>query len=150
MRAKHCQQASATLRVERKGVGSLVINWPEGSQHPWAQYYSEKVDTESADRPGAMLALRRILTWFRKDKKANFARYKDLVDNVAVGENPFRQRMLQFLRQRNIILDNAPLYVLNTNLAQQVGINWMDLRSGKLTPEVIPFLDEFLQFRPGL
>jgi hypothetical protein len=144
--AAECIQIPAVVKVELKGQGALVISWPGGERYPWAMYYHHQIPSETKDAVGAMMALRRILTWFKKDKRADLARYKMLIDNVAVGHSEVRQQMLQYLLSQKIVVIDEPLYKLDLPKARQAGINWIDLRQVTVTESLGKFLEKFLKW----
>jgi hypothetical protein len=139
-------QRHSNLRVEQKGQGELIISWPSGQLHPWGPYYRNQVLDERPDATGALHALMRILSWFKRDKKEDFARYKLLIDNVAVGRSPVRQRLLDYLISQGIITADNRFYKLNMTRARQAGINREDLRAGNMTESLALFLQNFLEW----
>jgi len=136
---------SAQLRLEVKGDAELRVKWPGAHRHPWASYFSDALFEEERDRHGAMLALRRILIWFRKDRKEDLAKFREFIDNIVIGHSAVRKRMLEFLLKKGILREDGKLYALSSDDAQRFGLNWASLRSTVPTPAVLPLLDEFLQ-----
>lgn len=149
LRAGEYVQLDGTLTVDKRGDGALDVSWPGSDRHPWARYTGGDKSNGEPDRQAALLALRRILTWFRRDRKEDFARFFELIDNVAVGQNPLRQRMLGFLQDRGVLTLRGRLYVLDPERARNAGINWMDLRRGQVTDAMSPILDAFLAWDHG-
>lgn len=144
LKADKYLQASPGLSVTKRGEGVLSVNWPGAQTYPWIQYYQQATTTEPIDRIQAMLALSQILTWFRRDKYEQFARASILINNVAVGESPVRQAMLDYLEQQNILQTQGALYVLDDDRAKAVGINWMALRQRSISDRLAVFLDQFV------
>ena len=94
------------------------------------------------------MALRRILSFFRRDKKEDFARYKELIDNKVVGNNPLRQQMRDYLISEKIMrFRGEPLYYIDMERLEQAGINWTALRRSEPNPKTIRFIEKFLQWR---
>jgi len=139
-------QISPSIAVKHRGPGILEISWPGGTQYPWSQYSADDAaqlaDVGIVD---AFLGLRRILTWFRRDRRHDFARHVDLINNVAVGDHVLRQRLLQYLLDRHVIYEVTPLYILDENVATGSGINWEDIRRGRITDQIRGFLEPFIQ-----
>lgn len=133
------------FRVEVKAGLTLRVNWPGAHRYPWSPYADERLFAETPDRQGAMLALRRILIWFRKDRKEELGRFRELIDNVIIGHNSIRQHMRDFLLKKEILRVEGKQYKIDSEAAQRFGINWSALRTTTLTPTLIPLLDEFLQ-----
>ncbi|MCC7208692.1 MAG: hypothetical protein IT323_15400 [Anaerolineae bacterium] len=127
----------------------LSISWPDGKTHPWAEYYRQPVTYTSVDTREAVLAIRRVLTFFRRDRNAEFARYKLLIDNVVVGANPMRQAMRDFMVAHGIITHKEPLYYLDLSSLEVAGINWTSLRQGKVEPRLESFVEKFFAWSRG-
>lgn len=138
-------QIPTSVDVKTRGPGVLEIFWPGGTQYPWAQYFTDDAaHGNNFEVVDAFLGLRRILTWFRRDRRHDFARHMDLINNVAVGENALRQSLLRYLLDRRIIYEADPLYIFDENLATRAGINWADIRSGRITDQISSFLEPFM------
>lgn len=148
--AANYTQVPASIDIKTRGPGTLEVFWPGGNQYPWARYYIDQAaPRERVEVADAFLGLRRILTWFRRDRKHDFARHRDLINNVAVGEHVLRRALLGYLFDRQIIYEVAPLYIFDENVATRAGINWPDIRSGRMTDQVREFLEPFMNRREG-
>jgi hypothetical protein len=144
MRAETYEQIPPTIDVQTRGPGRLAVSWPGAKLYPWATFVAEATgDTQRRIEQDSFLGLRRILAWFRRDKKEDLARHRDLIRNVAVGENFLRQRMLEFLIHRGIIFEDEPLFKVNISMLSAAGINYSDLRQGRATESISRFLEEF-------
>ena len=55
------------LKIEIKPGAELRVSWPGANKYPWSAYADDNLFAEKPDRHGALLALRRILVWFRKE-----------------------------------------------------------------------------------
>lgn len=134
-----------SISIKKHGEGSFAVSWPGSEVFPWHEY-SGTIFAQINDRMTLMLALRRILRWFRRDRREEFARFAELINNVAVGSDPVRKEILQFLLHRGIISYKDPLYYYDPAKAQSYGVNWSDLRRGNLTPSIQHFFNEFEQY----
>lgn len=144
LKALQYTQIPAALRVDKLGDGPLSISWPGGDTYPWSRYFVGELHEEPQSVEGALLALRKILTWFRRDKRSDLARYKLLIDNVAVGCSKFRACLRDYLIRERILVESGCLYKLDVQRAQSVGINWRDVRDCKASPALKGFLEGFL------
>jgi len=67
--AERFVQVSPVLRSDVKGGGTFGVSWPGCETHPWIHYNVDATLAEAVDRESGLLAVRKILTWFRRDKK---------------------------------------------------------------------------------
>ncbi len=142
--ARQYVQQSTVVSVDCNDANRVNTSWPDGQLYPWAEFYCEQASYRSDDQRKAALALRRILSAFRKDKKQKFARYKLLVDNVIVGRNPERQLMRDYLIEKRILTHREPLYYLEMEVLEACGVNWIDLRQGTINELLERFIVGFL------
>lgn len=138
---------AGTLLVDKKGDGILSVDWPGGEHHPWSPYYKARPADEKYDRSGAALALYRILRWMRRDGKEELAKFSQMIDNVVAAGQEIRQEMLQYLLDTGVLRFEAEMYVLDSAVSGSVGINWSDLRQGRVSAQLGQYLDEFVRSR---
>jgi hypothetical protein len=144
IRAKEYTQIPPTLEIRKRGPGALFVSWPSAKQHPWSSFaYEGNGDSKDEFGLDAYLGLRRIFTWFKRDKKIDLARHQDLIRNAAVGDNRLRQLLLQYLIELQIIFEDHPLLKVNTQLMSRFGINYSDLRKCNKTQSIDSFLMSF-------
>ena len=141
---EHPVEHLPNLRVDVKPGASLAVSWPGAEQYPWSEFVDHGIFEESRDTIGAMLALRRILVWFKKDKKDTFAKFRDHIDNVVVGDKEVRREMLAFLMEKRVIRLNGEFYTLVPEEAHKAGINWVALRSPIPSGKILNLINEFL------
>jgi hypothetical protein len=144
IRANQCEHAGLT--IDCKPPDSLTISWNDGENYPWTNYYqAETHDEEFQDYKEEMLAFARILRHFRRHKKNDFARYIDLMENVVVGSNSMRKKLLQYLRdQTKIIYSEGNLYYLNIDTLESYNVNWESFRKGGMINKgILSFLRKF-------
>lgn len=72
-------------------------------------------------------ALRCIMMEFRTHKKDTLAKDWERIDNVTVGSNPFKQKVLQYMKEREIIYKQNHLYKVDQGKMQQAGISYSAL-----------------------
>jgi hypothetical protein len=135
------------VKVNAPDKNALSVDW-SGAQHfPWAPYYRPNVLSEEPNLEGAFLALRRILIWFRRDKREEFAKMREMIENVVVGRSELRQEVLGFLLDKGILHEAGHLFVLNEDAARSSGINWTALRHTDPPAQLRVLLSEFLTWR---
>jgi hypothetical protein len=145
MQAGAVSEKLSLVKVEAPDRTALVVRWPGAERFPWAPYHRDAPFAEQLNPQGAMLALRRILTWFRRDRKEEFKRYRDLIDNVAVGHNRTRQAMLAFLMDRGVLRLDGRMYTFDDEAARRHGINWSALSRTEPAGPLATLIDDFLQ-----
>jgi len=123
----------------------LSVDWPNLT-YPWVQYKLQEARAV-ADDPAIADAynhLSRFLKWFQSQGYGDLARHHELVEKFAVGGTEQGRRLLDYCISRRLIVKEGPLYKLDSAVAQEIGIHWVDLRDRRLGPAVITFLKEFV------
>lgn len=147
IRAASYRHTPMLVRVECLKEERVSITWPDGQEHPWSAYYRPSQTYDSPEMEEAAATLRRLLPLFRKHGRDDYARQHELIDNVAVGQNPMRRDMRDFLLERGIMEKKPFLYILHMRSLEQYGINWYAARFGDITEASKPFIREFFQWR---
>lgn len=125
----------------------LVCSW-DGIVHPWYPYGDdEDVADESPELSAAFHNLISILTRFRKHGRDEFAKSKDMIDNVVVGRyvsdrTADARRLLQFLLETEVLRDSRGLYFANLD---PLGMSWTDVRNRVMPDQTRTFLGRFLE-----
>lgn len=103
----------------------LLVSFPGAERYPWSAYRCELVD-EGAEDDALRMAhtVSRILRWFRKDRRAEFARYRDLIRKHIVGKGEVAQKAFAFLEQIGAVEERGSLYVLREDALERYGIRW--------------------------
>ncbi len=124
----------------------LRVSW-RPRQHPWARY---AVDVEASVPVGpeireAFRRLRRVLVCFRAAGYSEMARHQDLLDNPATaGTGPGREILNYCVRQR-LIRREPPMYVLDRDAVDRLGITWPDVRERRISQPIARFLSGFVE-----
>lgn len=119
-----------SIDIDVVGDGGLSIHWPEGKQYPWAEYYSNIEEEDSINVDDIFYALRRILVCFRKDRRDDLARYKEMIDQRVVGSSATKEKALNFLLDEEIIYTEGELYKMNEHKATEKGLSWTVVQNG--------------------
>jgi hypothetical protein len=132
------------IKIKKIGNGELVVSWPNGKIYPWAQYFQEKFFLDQKNANNALLSLRRILKYFRKDKKDAMARYVDFIHHVAINNNQFNNDMLKYLLDTKVLWKDGALYKMASKEAEKKGVNFTALRNLELNDKLRTYLENFV------
>ena len=147
IQSQEYEQSSARLEVDCKPPDSLIVSWRDVKKYPWIPYFHEIQDAVSEDYRDEMQSLTRILTQFRKHKKHDFARYKDLLDKIIVAQNTTRKAMLDYLVEIKAISTHDFIYILDISILEKHHVNWNLLRKGDVASSKISiFLKDFKEW----
>lgn len=84
-------------------------------------------NTSTVDITKFTHAMRCIMMEFRTHKKDTLAKDWERIDNVTVGNNLFKQKVLQYMKEKGIIYKYEHLYKVDTEKMQQAGISYSAL-----------------------
>lgn len=84
-------------------------------------------DASTIDITKFVHAMRCIMMEFRTHKKVTLAKDWERIDNVTVGNNPLKKKVLGYLKHNGIIYRSAHLYKVNTEEMQKIGISYAAL-----------------------
>lgn len=115
---------SPALRIEADKK-ALEVCWPQSKSFPWHEYSAE-FSLEEVDLGAQELihAVRRILTWFRKDRREDYGRYADLIRNIVVGQSATGNMALDFLLRVGAVYEKGNLYLLEPRVLKELGLSW--------------------------
>jgi len=129
--AKNCNiNSSVPIRVQKNGDGIFSICWPGGTNYPWTEYYEQLEESGSLkDYENWAQQLKSILKWFKKDKRQQFGKIKSMIDNIIVGKNIEKKRLLNYLKAKKIITEvsGSNMYYFSTGKLNNAGIKYIDL-----------------------
>lgn len=95
-------------------------------------------DPEVQDK---FLRLRKILTLFRSHSKGALAKYKAKIEHERVAGNPIGSKVLERLRNDQIIRLEGNMYFLQPeNFSKHLGVTWIELRNGVCTEKIVQYL----------
>lgn len=142
--AEAYSQISPNLAVRKLGSGAFSATWPASDTYPWSVASSDPTKNSIVDLDSALFALGRIMSWFRRDRRRELARYWELIDNVAVGGHPVRQAMLRYLVQKSILYRKGNFYMVSSDAAANYAINFASIRQRPTPPKLQAFLTSFV------
>jgi hypothetical protein len=126
---------------ERKYLG---VNWVP-RHYPWTLYarIAEPEIPVSQEMKEAFRKLRRVLVCFRAEGYGEMARHEDLLHNVIVAGSGSGRQILNYCVKEKLIRTEGPMYILDRDALNRLGINWPDIRERRLSQSIARFLKGF-------
>lgn len=84
-------------------------------------------DSEDIDIKRVLYAMRCILIEFRTHKKDTMAKDAERIDNVTVGGNSLKKKVLEFFKDYGVIFRSGHLYKINIQKMQELEISYLTL-----------------------
>jgi len=139
-------KASQPLLIKLRNEDStLAVDFPGAERFPWTSFHVEFGANEDGDEAYLVAhTLGRILRWFRKDRRAEFARYSDLIKKHIVGAGARGQQAFEFLEHIDAVEERGNLYVLRTEPLEKFGVRWAG-STVKPDDRLIRGIQQFLQ-----
>lgn len=137
-------QPSLNLTIRKLGNGVFSATWPGSDTYPWSVANSDPTGNGTVDLESALFALGRIMSWFRRDRRRELARYWELIENVAVGGHPVRRAMLHYLMHKSILYRKSNFYMVSSDAAASYAINFASIRQRPTPPKLQAFLTSFV------
>jgi hypothetical protein len=148
--ARSLVHTTTPFSLKATPTSALALDWPEANRHPWLNHRDQKLGQQTYDRDGAFFALHRVLKWFRRHKRSEYAKYRKFIDNVIGGRgggHEIRREMIEYLLAEGHLQVNEPFYTIDPQRLEDVGVTWASLQSGNRQPSADGFLDAFLKKR---
>lgn len=115
-------------RIEIVCAEKLNISMPDITHYyKFLPFKYEFEDPNSIDILKFTHALRCILVEFRTHSKDTLAKHIERIDNVVVGSNPIKQKVLAFMKDTGIIYEESHLYKVNPAKMQECKISFIGL-----------------------
>ncbi|MBO3707759.1 MAG: hypothetical protein J5X21_15350 [Candidatus Accumulibacter sp.] len=152
--ASHLEAESATwpaiLRIETTSDDLLTVSWPHSTSFPWTHYSSESAVAKSVvDANTTLHVVARILGWFRKDRREEYGRYRDLIVKHVVGQSPTARHALGYLNSIGALYERGNLYFIDSDVLDKHEVSWQKIRSGTVSPTVILSVEQYLRTNPN-
>lgn len=129
--------------------GKLSVIAPNSKKYPWSKYSVESDNKQEVQNTEATLhVMARILGWFRKDRRDEYGRYKDLIIKHVVGSSPTARYALGFIDHIGALSENGTLYFIDTNKLDEIEISWQKIRSGNVSDKAITAVGKYLAETP--
>ena len=119
---------SESTRIEIYNDENLKVSAPNINEFFRLIRYSYRFDDASSiDDLKFAHAVRCIMVEFRTHRKDTLGKDAERVDNVVVGSNPIKKKVLNYLKARGVIYRQEHLYKVNLNEMQKININYLAL-----------------------
>lgn len=124
---------------------NLKVSIPNIREYPrLVAYENKQEDATHPDIISFLYSLRRILTEFRTDKKDTLGKHYEKIENVVVGENSLRRSVLEYLKDRKIIVldKSANQYLIDIEKMREASIGFAFL-SQMREDRIMPAYNDF-------
>lgn len=141
LEASEYSEGGGPPELKLHGEGLFGVRWsPIG--YPWGEHVLEDRHTDPADENTleAFKHLSHILRYFVRHGRGELKSGRQLIDNVAVGRTAERKAVFDRLLGAGVIVPGATEYKVDVDAMAREGINYSDLRTRTLTPEIKKFL----------
>lgn len=90
-------QCPAGMKLDVQSQNSLCVVAPNSKSFPWTSYSGGPLSARgSVDVKTTLHVMARVLGWFRKDRRKEYGRYRDLIVKHVVGSSPTARYALGF------------------------------------------------------
>lgn len=139
-------QAPHALKVEVQFPELLSIVSPNSKSYPWTPYSSESAGPQGlVDVNTTLHVMARILGWFRKDRRKEYGRYKDLIVKHVVGSSPTARYALGFIQDIGALSEGNNLYFIDTDKLDSHEVSWQKIRSGTVSEKAKQAVEAYLR-----
>ena len=117
-------------RIEIVCDENLKVSMPDiGPYYKLLQYKYNFDDSSDIDILKFTHALRCIFVEFRSHSKDTLAKHIERIDNVVVGNNSVKKKVLTFMKNMGIVYEESHLYKIDTSKMQECKISFNGLLS---------------------
>ena len=153
-RLSHLQSREApvsppTLKVDVQAAGILTVSWPGAKDYPWTSYASEIPRAGTiVDAKTTLHVMARILGWFRKDRRKEYGRYRDLIVKHVVGQSPTARYALGFINHIGALSESGNLFFIDTEILDAHEVSWQKIQSGNVSAKATIAVEAYLRATP--
>lgn len=142
-------QAPPSFKIDVQSTDLFSVIAPNSKAYPWNPFSSESfTEHGEVDVVGTLHVVARILGWFRKDRRKEYGRYKDLIVKHVVGSSPTARYALGFIQHVGALSERGNLYFINTNILDSHEISWQKIRGGTVSPKAKSAVESYLRTTP--
>ena len=142
-------QAPPTLKIDVQPTAMFSVVAPNSKAYPWNPFSSESSTNHGrVDVEGTLHVIARILGWFRKDRRKEYGRYKDLIVKHVVGSSPTARYALGFIQHLGALSEGGSLYFINTEILDSYEISWQKIRGGSVSSKAKQAVENYLLTTP--
>lgn len=142
-------QSPGGMKLDVQSRNTLCVIAPNSKSFPWTLYSREpEVGLESVDVKTTLHVMARILGWFRKDRREDYGRYKDLIVKHVVGSSPTARYALGFIQHIDALSESNNLYFMDTEKLDSLELSWQKIRNGTVSNTAKLAVERYLQTTP--
>lgn len=137
-----------SLGTEPIGGGDVLVRWPGCEKYPWTRFASKVLPDEIQDAPlrVAYRRFRRIALTLRSHSKGSLARVQDKIESDRVLRGAVGEKLLERLVNDGILrLVGSWYHWIPDVAAKLVGITWLELSRGVMSPKLTEYLASFIK-----
>jgi hypothetical protein len=90
----------------------------------------------------------RILGWFRKDRRKEYGRYRDLIIKHVVGQSTTARYALGFIDHIGALSESGNLFFIDTDILDSHEVSWQKIKSGTVSQKAIEEVEKYLRATP--
>lgn len=141
--------APPTLKVDVQTQGLLTVSWPGSKSYPWTAYFTEsRAQSSNVDARTTLHVIARILGWFRKDRRKEYGRYRDLIVKHVVGQSPTARYALGFIDHIGALSESGNLFFIDADILDDHEVSWQKIQSGTVSQRAIESVENYLRATP--
>lgn len=142
-------QTPPIFKVDALNSDLLSVVAPNSKVYPWNPYYSESIgQQERVDADTTLHVMARILGWFRKDRRKEYGRYKDLIVKHVVGSSLTARYALGFIQNIGALSEDKNLYFIDTDILDSYEISWQKIRRSTVSEKAKQSVEQYLRATP--
>ena len=142
-------QSPTGMKLDVQSQDSLCVVAPNSKSFPWTSYSGGSVSVSgSVDVETTLHVMARVLGWFRKDRREEYGRYKDLIVKHVVGSSPTARYALGFIQHIGALSESNNLYFVDTNKLDDLELSWQKIRNGTVSHTAKAAVESYLRSTP--
>ncbi|WP_125471043.1 hypothetical protein [Achromobacter aegrifaciens] len=142
-------QSPAGMKLDVQSQNALCVVAPNSKSFPWTSYSEDSVSgPKSVDVNTTLHVMARVLGWFRKDRRKEYGRYKDLIVKHVVGSSPTARYALGFIQHIGALSESGNLYFVDTEKLDSLELSWQKIRNGTVSDAAKTAVESYLRATP--
>lgn len=142
-------QSPAGMKLDVQSQEVLCVVAPNSKSFPWTSYSGDPGSrSQSVDVKTTLHVIARILGWFRKDRRKEYGRYKDLIVKHVVGSSPTARYALGFIQHIGALSESKNLYYVDTEKLDSLELSWQKIRENAVSDAAKAAVEAYLRTTP--
>jgi hypothetical protein len=142
-------QSPAGMKLDVQSQKALSVVAPNSRAFPWTSYSGDSgSESGSVDVKTTLHVMSRVLGWFRKDRRKEYGRYKDLIVKHVVGSSPTARYALGFIQHIGALSESNNLYFVDTDKLDSLQLSWQKIRNGTVSDTAKAAVERYLRATP--